>query len=164
MPADKPIYVTKPFLPPLEELTPYLEQIWESRILSNGGPLHQQFEEALCHHLGVAHLALVANCTLGLMVGLEALGITGEVITTPYSFVASAHSLRWNGITPVFVDIDPDTLTLDPGRIEAAITPHTSAIMPVHCYGIPCHVEAIETIAQRHSLQGVHDAAHAFGV
>ena len=164
MPADKPIYVTKPFLPPLEELTPYLEQIWESRILSNGGPFHQQFEEALGHHLGVAHLALVANCTLGLMVGLEALGITGEVITTPYSFVASAHSLRWNGITPVFVDIDPDTLTLDPGRIEAAITPHTSAIMPVHCYGIPCHVEAIETIAQRHSLQVVHDAAHAFGV
>jgi dTDP-4-amino-4,6-dideoxygalactose transaminase len=164
MPADKPIYVTKPFLPPLEELTAYLEQIWESRILTNGGPLQRQLEEALGDHLGVAHLSLVANCTLGLMVAMEALGIAGEVITTPYSFVASAHALLWAGMTPVFVDIDADTLAIDPRRIEAAITPQTSAIMPVHCYGIPCDVEAIEAIADRHSLRLIHDAAHAFGV
>ena len=160
----QPIYVTQPHLPPLEEFTPYLEKIWENKILTNSGPFHQQLEQALCDYLGVQHLALVTNGTLGLVTALQALRITGEVITTPYSFVATAHSLRWNGIKPVFVDIHPDTLNLDPARIEAAITPHTTAIMPVHCYGHPCDVAAIQRIADNYNLKVIYDAAHAFGV
>ena len=160
----KPIYVTQPSLPPLAEFMPYLEAIWDNKILTNGGPFHQQLEKALCDYLGVKHLALFSNGTLGLVTALQALRVTGEVITTPYSFVATAHSLLWNGIKPVFVDVDPSTLNLDPTRIEAAITPQTTAIMPVHCYGHPCNVDAIQKIADNYNLKVIYDAAHAFGV
>lgn len=162
--SEKPLYVTQPYLPPLEEFIPYLEKIWDNKILTNGGPFHQQLEKALCEYLGVEHIALFANGTIALVTALQALRITGEVITTPYSFVATAHSLLWNGIKPVFVDIDPKTLNLDPSKIEAAITPHTTAIMPVHCYGHPCDVEAIRRIADVYNLKVIYDAAHAFGV
>lgn len=162
--SDKPIYVTQPFLPPLEEFAPYLEQIWNSKVLTNGGPFHQQLEKALCEYLGVDNIALFSNGTLALVTALQSLRITGEVITTPYSFVATAHSLLWNGIKPVFVDIDPRTLNLDPRQIEAAITPQTTAIMPVHCYGHPCDVDAIQRIADNYNLRVIYDAAHAFGV
>ena len=158
------IYVTQPSLPPLEEFIPYLREIWDTKILTNGGPFHQKLELALCEYLGVEHIALFTNCTIGLITALQALRITGEVITTPYSFVATAHSLLWNGIKPVFVDIDPHTLNLDPSRIEAAITPQTTAIMPVHCYGHPCDVDAIQKIADNYNLKVIYDAAHAFGV
>ncbi len=163
-PKKSPIYVTQPFLPPLAEFLPYLEQIWASKWLTNCGPFHQQLEQALCDHLGVRHIALFANGTLALVTALQALRSTGEVITTPYSFVATSHALLWNGIKPVFVDIDPHTLNLDPTKIEAAITPHTTAIMPVHCYGHPCDVTAIEKIADNYNLKVIYDAAHAFGV
>ncbi|MGN4152721.1 dTDP-4-amino-4,6-dideoxy-D-glucose aminotransferase VioA [Burkholderia gladioli] len=162
--ADERLYVTQPHLAPLEEFLPYLEQIWDSKVLTNGGPFHQQLEKALCEYLGVKHLALFTNGTLALVTALQALRVSGEVITTPYSFVATAHSLLWNGIKPVFVDIDPHTLNLDPAKIEAAITPQTTAIMPVHCYGRPCDVEAIRRIADNYNLKVIYDAAHAFGV
>ncbi len=158
------IFVTQPYLPPLEEFIPYLRTIWTSKVLTNGGPFHQQLEDELCKHLGVEHLALFTNGTVALVTALQALRITGEVITTPYSFVATSHSLLWNGIKPVFVDIDPATLNLDPARIEAAITPQTTAIMPVHCYGHPCDVDAIQKIADNYNLKVIYDAAHAFGV
>lgn len=161
---SKPIYVTQPYLPPLEEFIPYLEQIWENKILTNGGPFHQQLEKALCEYLGVEHIALFTNGTIALVTALQALRITSEVITTPYSFVATSHSLLWNGIKPVFVDIDPNTLNLDPAKIEAAITPQTTAIMPVHCYGHPCDVDAIQKIADNYNIKVIYDAAHAFGV
>ena len=160
----KNIYVTKPFLPPLEEFIPYLEKIWANKILTNGGPFHQELEQALGEYLGVEHISLFTNGTIALVTALQALRITGEVITTPYSFVATSHSLLWNGIKPVFVDIDPDTLNLDPAKIEAAITPHTTAIMPVHCYGHPCDVAGIQKIADSYNLKVIYDAAHAFGV
>ncbi|MCW0397310.1 dTDP-4-amino-4,6-dideoxy-D-glucose transaminase [Xanthomonas sacchari] len=158
------IPVTSPLLPPLEAFVPYLEQIWRSRILTNGGDMHRALEKALAEYLGVNHLALLTNGTLALLTALQALRITGEVITTPYSFVATAHSLLWRGIKPVFVDIDPQTMNLDPLKIEAAITPHTTAIMPVHCYGTPCDTAAIERIADTYNLKVIYDAAHAFGV
>lgn len=161
---NKPTYVTQPFLAPLEEFIPYLEQIWSNKVLTNGGPFHQQLETALCDYLGVEHIALFTNGTLALVTALQALRITGEVITTPYSFVATSHSLLWNSIKPVFVDIDPHTLNLDPRKIEQAITPQTTAIMPVHCYGHPCDVEAIQKIADNYNLKVIYDAAHAFGV
>lgn len=162
--SSKQIFVTQPALPELSEFIPYLQEIWTNRILTNGGPFHQQLELALCEYLGVKHLSLFTNGTLALVTALQALRITGEVITTPYSFVATAHSLLWNGIKPVFVDIDPSTLNLDPRKIEAAITPQTTAIMPVHCYGHPCDVHAIQRIADRYGLKVIYDAAHAFGV
>ena len=161
---ELPIYVTRPELPPLEEFIPYLQQIWDSKWLTNNGPYHQQFEQALCEYLGVKHVALFTSGTVALITALQTFRITGEVITTPYSFVATAHSLLWNGIKPVFVDIDPRTLNLDPDKIEAAITPHTTAIMPVHCYGHPCDVDRIERIADNYGLKVIYDAAHAFGV
>lgn len=164
MEAEKKIYVTKASLPPLEEFIPYLEKIWESKWLTNAGPFHEQLEIALSKYLGVEHIALFTNGTIALITALQALRITGEVITTPYSFVATSHSLLWNGIKPVFVDIDPLTLNLDPNKIEAAITPHTTAIMPVHCYGHPCDVEQIQKIADTYGLKLIYDAAHAFGV
>lgn len=164
MAQKQPIYVTQPYLPPLEEFTPYLEQIWTNKILTNGGPFHQQLEQALCDYLGVKHVALFSNGTLALITALQALRVTGEVITTPYSFVATAHSLLWHGNKPVFVDVDPQTLNMDPAKIEAAITPQTTAIMPVHCYGNPCDVEAIQRIADNYNLRVIYDAAHAFGV
>ena len=159
-----PVYVSQPTLPPLEEFVPYLQQIWENKILTNGGPMHQELERELCEYLGVNHVSLFANGTLALITALQALQISGEVITTPYSFVATAHSLLWNGIKPVFVDIDPLTLNLNPEKIEAAITPQTTAIFPVHCYGRPCDVDAIQRIAELNNLRVVYDAAHAFGV
>jgi dTDP-4-amino-4,6-dideoxygalactose transaminase len=161
---EKPIFVTRPDLPPLEEFLPYLRRIWESKWLTNSGPFHQRLEKELCDYLGVKYLALLANGTIALVTALQALRITGEVITTPYTFVATAHSLLWNGIKPVFVDIEPNTLNLDPGKIEAAITPHTTAILPVHCYGNPCNVESIQRIADTYGLKVIYDAAHAFGV
>lgn len=164
MNSKKPIYVTQPSLPPLEEFIPYLQQIWENKTLTNGGPFHQQLERALCAYLGVEHIALFTNGTIALITALQALRIAGEVITTPYSFVATSHSLLWNGIKPVFVDIDPHTLNIDPAKIEAAITPQTTAIMPVHCYGNPCDVDAIRKIADNYNLKVIYDAAHAFGV
>ncbi len=160
----KPIFVTQPFLPPLEEFVPYLEAIWKSKVLTNGGQFHRQLEEELCDYLGVKYICLFTNATIALITALQALRITGEVITTPYSFVATSHSLIWNGIKPVFVDIDPHTLNIDPNKIEAAITPNTTAIVPVHCYGHPCDVEAIQKIADNYNLKVIYDAAHAFGV
>ena len=161
---EHPIYVTRPYLPPLEELIPDLQEIWNNRVLTNCGPFHRRLEKALCDYLGVEHLSLFANATIALITALQALRITGEVITTPYSFVATSHALLWNGIRPVFADIDPNTLNLDPGNIEAAITPHTTAIMPVHCYGHPCDTMAIQRIADNYNLRVIYDAAHAFGV
>ncbi|MCQ8231031.1 DegT/DnrJ/EryC1/StrS family aminotransferase [Pectobacterium carotovorum] len=158
------IYVTSPLLPPLEEFIPYLEKIWENKRLTNGGPLHEQLEEELAKYLGVKYISLFSNGTLALLTALQTLRITGEVITTPYSFVATSHSLLWNGLKPVFVDIDPLTCNLDPDKIEQAITSDTSAIMPVHCYGIPCDVERIQAIADNYGLKVIYDAAHAFGV
>jgi dTDP-4-amino-4,6-dideoxygalactose transaminase len=158
------IYVAQPSLPPLDEFLPYLQEIWQTKTLTNGGPFHQKLEAALSEYLGVKHIALFTNGTLALVTALQTLRITGEVITTPYSFVATAHSLLWNGIKPVFVDVDKDTLNLDPKRIEAAITPQTTAILPVHCYGQPCDVEAIGRIADTYGLKVIYDAAHAFGV
>ncbi len=158
------IFVTQPHLPPLEELLPYLEQIWSNKILTNNGPFHRQLEKELCEYLGVDHLALFTNGTIALVTALQALRISGEVITTPYSFVATSHSLLWNNIKPVFVDIDPTTCNLNPELIEAAITPQTSAILAVHCYGRPCQVEQIENIADIYGLKVIYDAAHAFGV
>jgi dTDP-4-amino-4,6-dideoxygalactose transaminase len=160
----QPIYVTQPFLPPLEEFIPYLQEIWDNKILTNGGPVHQQLERELCNYLNVKHISLFTNATIALVAALQALRITGEVITTPYSFVATAHSLLWNGIKPVFIDVDAKTLNLDPAKIEAAITPQTTAIMPVHCYGQPCDVDAIQKIADNYNLKVIYDAAHAFGV
>ena len=162
--STQPITVTQPHLPPLDDFLPYLEQIWSSKILTNGGPFHRQLEVALAAFLGVPYVCLFANATVALVTALQALRISGEVITTPYSFVATAHSLLWNGIKPVFVDIDPHTYNLDPDKIEAAITPQTTAIMPVHCYGRPCDTEAIQRIADNYNLKVIYDAAHAFGV
>lgn len=158
------IFVTSPLMPPLEEYIPYLEQIWQNKHLTNAGPFHQQLERELADYLGVEHLCLFNNGTIALLTALQALRITGEVITTPYSFVATSHSLLWNGLTPVFVDIDPVTCNLDPEQIERAITPQTSAILPVHCYGIPCNNDRIQQIADIYGLKVIYDAAHAFGV
>lgn len=161
---EKPIYVTQPALPPLEELIDYLKQIWDSKILTNNGPFHQQFEKELADYLGVKYISVFANGTLALVTALQALRITGEVITSPFSFVATTHSLWWNNIKPVFVDIEPEYFTLDPEKIEAAITPQTTAIMPVHVYGNPCKMDAIQKIADTYGLKVIYDAAHAFGV
>ncbi len=160
----KKINVTKPFLPPLEEFIPYLEEIWDSKILTNGGPFHQKLETALCEYLGVKHISLFSNGTLALVTALQALEITGEVITTPYSFVATSHALHWNGIKPVFIDIDPETLNLNPCNIKAAISEETEAILPVHVYGNPCDVTQIQAIADEYNLKVIYDAAHAFGI
>ena len=158
------VFVTSPLLPDLKEFTPYLEEIWRNKWLTNQGPFHEKLEAELCNYLGVKYLNLFSNATLALIVALEALRISGEVITTPYSFVATTHSLWWNNIKPVFVDIEPETFNIDPRRIEAAITPATTAIMPVHVYGNPCNVKEIERIADIYGLRVIYDAAHAFGV
>lgn len=158
------ISVTSPLLPPLEEFIPYLEQIWKNKRLTNNGPFHQELEQELARYLGVGHLSLFTNGTLALITALQALHVVGEVITTPYSFVATAHALVWNRLTPVFVDIDPQTFNIDPEKIEQAITAQTTAIMPLHCYGNSCDVEAIQRIADKHGLRVIYDAAHAFGV
>lgn len=162
--VSKPVYVTQPDLPALEDFLPLLQQIWNNRILTNGGPFHQQLEEELCKYLGVEFISLFTNGTIALVTALQSLRITGEVITTPFSFIATAHSLLWNGIKPVFVDIDSTTLNIDVARIESAITPQTTAILPVHCYGNACDVDAIQKIADVYNLKVIYDAAHAFGV
>jgi dTDP-4-amino-4,6-dideoxygalactose transaminase len=162
--SEKPVFVTQPAMPPLEEFTEYLKQIWDSRILTNNGPFHQQFERELAGYLGVKYISLFSNGTLALVTALQALRITGEVITTPFSFVATTHALWWNNIKPVFVDIEPDHFTIDPRKIEAAITPQTTALLPVHVYGNPCNIEEIQKIAGIHNLKVIYDAAHAFGV
>ena len=161
---EKIITVTSPLLPPLSEFIPYLEDIWKRKWLTNNGSYHETLEKALCEYLKVPYVSLFTNGTLPLMVALQALRITGEVITTPYSFVATTHSLWWNGIKPVFVDIDPVTCNIDPDKIEASITPKTTAIMPVHVYGIPCDTVRIQEIANKYGLKVIYDAAHAFGV
>lgn len=157
------IHVTKPFLPPLEEYTPFLEKIWSNKILTNNGELHQQLEEELCNYLDVEHISLFANGTLALITAIQALNLSGEVITTPFSFVATSHALWWNNIKPVFTDIDPKTFNLDPLRIESAITPNTTAILPVHVYGNACNIEDIENVSNRYGIKVLYDAAHTFG-
>ncbi len=160
----KTITVTSPLLPSLEEFMPYLRDIWDRKWLTNNGYYHKQLEAALAEYLKVPYVNLFTNGTLPLLTALQALRITGEVITTPFSFVATTHSLWWNGIKPVFVDIDPVTCNIDPDKIEAAITPHTTAIMPVHVYGNPCDIARIQDIADKYGLKIIYDAAHAFGV
>jgi len=159
-----PIFVTQPSLPPLEEFTELLKQIWDNKILTNNGPFHQQFEQKLADYLGVKYISVFTNGTLALMTALQTLRITGEVITTPFSFVATTHSLWWNNIKPVFADIESDYFNLDPEKVEAAITPQTTAIMPVHVYGNPCKLERLQQIADTYGLKLIYDAAHAFGV
>ncbi len=159
-----PITVTSPLLPDLEEFHQELQRIWDSKWITNNGSFHRKLESALCEYLGVPYVSLFTNGTLPLLTALQALKVTGEVITTPYSFVATTHSIWWNGCRPVFVDIDPKTGNIDPDKIEAAITPQTSAIMPVHVYGKPCDTKRIREIADRHGLKVIYDAAHAFGV
>ena len=164
MDNQKTITVTSPLLPDLEEFHGLLKEIWESKWITNNGSFHKQLEKELAAYLKVPYLSLFTNGTLPLITALQALRVNGEVITTPYSFVATTHSLWWNGIKPVFVDIDPATCNLDPTKIEAAITPRTTAIMPVHCYGKPCDTQAIQAIADKYGLKVIYDAAHAFGV
>lgn len=158
------ITVTSPLLPSLNDFMPYLQDIWNRKWLTNNGYYHQELESALAEYLKVPYVSLFTNGTLPLMCALQALRITGEVITTPYSFVATTHALWWNGIKPVFVDIDPITCNIDPNKIEAAITPKTTAIMPVHVYGRPCDTKRIQEIADKYGLKVIYDAAHAFGV
>lgn len=158
------ITVTSPLLPNLDAFHVLLKEIWESKWITNNGQFHQQLEQALCEYLKVPYISLFTNGTLPLLTALQALRITGEVITTPYSFVATTHAIWWNGCKPVFVDIDPSNCGMDPDRIEAAITPHTTAIMPVHCYGMPCDTDRIQAIADKYGLKVIYDAAHAFGV
>lgn len=161
---QRQITVTSPLLPSLDDFIPYLEDIWERKWLTNNGHYHKELEQALCDYLKVPYVSLFTNGTLPLMAALQALRITGEVITTPYSFVATTHSLWWNNIKTVFVDIDPATGNMDPDKIEAAITPKTTAIMPVHVYGKPCDTKRIQEIADKYGLKVIYDAAHAFGV
>ena len=161
---NKQITVTSPLLPSLEEFNTLLKEIWDSKWITNNGRFHKQLEKELADYLKVPYISLFTNGTLALITALQALRITGEVITTPYSFVATTHSLWWNGIKPVFVDVDPSNCGLDPNKIEAAITPKTTAIMPVHCYGKPCDTKAIQEIADKYGLKVIYDAAHAFGV
>jgi len=162
--TNKSIFVTQPSLPLIEEFQEYLKDIWESKWLTNNGKFHQELEQALCEYLGVRYISLFSNGTLALITALQELKITGEVITTPFSFVATTHSLWWNNIKPVFVDIEPATFNLDPHKIEAAITSKTTAIMPVHVYGNPCNVKRIKEIADTYGLKIIYDAAHTFGV
>lgn len=156
--------VTSPLLPDLSDFNDYLAQIWKNKWITNNGPLHIELEQRLCEYLKIPYISLFTNGTLPLVTALQALRITGEVITTPYSFVATTHALWWNNITPVFVDVDPKTGNIDPDKIEAAITPRTSAIMPVHVYGNPCDTRRIQEIADVYGLKVIYDAAHAFGV
>jgi dTDP-4-amino-4,6-dideoxygalactose transaminase len=163
-PFEKPVYVTRPFLPPLEAFCAGLREIWENRWLTNEGPIVRRFARQLSQYLETDNLCLFNNGTLALQIALQGMGISGEVITTPFTFVATTHALFWNKIRPVFVDIEPDYYTLDPEKVEAAITPWTTAILAVHVYGHPCQVEALAQIARRHHLRLIYDAAHAFGV
>ena len=163
-PFEKPVYVTRPFLPPLEEFCEGLREIWANAWLTNNGPLVQRYTRQLCHYFQTENICLFNNGTLALQIGLEGMGIGGEVITTPFSFVATTHALFWNKLRPVFVDIEPDYYTLDPEKVEAAITPWTTAILAVHVFGYPCRLHALADIARRRNLRLIYDAAHAFGV
>jgi dTDP-4-amino-4,6-dideoxygalactose transaminase len=163
-PLSNPVYVTQPSLPPLEDFVPLLAEIWSNKWLTNNGPFHQKFEKALADFLGVAHVSLFCNGMMALQTGLQSLRISGEVITTPFSFVATTHAIHWNSCTPVFCDIEPDTFTIDPEKVEALITPKTTAILPVHVYGNPCKLEPLQRIADTYGLKLFYDAAHAFGV
>ena len=162
--SEKQITVTSPLLPNLDEFNEMLKEIWASKWITNNGQFHKQLEKALCEYLKVPYISLFTNGTLPLLTALQALRITGEVITTPYSFVATTHSIWWNGCKPVFVDIEEETCGIDPDKIEAAITPKTTAIMPVHCYGKPVKTKQIQEIADKYGLKVIYDAAHAFGV
>lgn len=162
--SNKQITVTSPLLPDLSELNVLLKEVWDSKWITNNGQFHKRLEAALCEYLKVPFISLFTNGTLPLLTALQALRVTGEVITTPYSFVATTHSIWWNGCRPVFVDIEESTCGMDPDRIEAAITPHTTAIMPVSCYGKPCKMDEIQAIADKYGLKVIHDAAHAFGI
>ena len=164
MSNSKPIYVTSPSLPPLDDFIPYLRQIWENKWLTNNGAFHQQFEAALAEYLGVKYVSLFTNGMIALQVGMQALRITGEVITTPFTFVATTHAIHWNSCKPVFCDIEQETYTMDPVKVEALITPQTTALMPVHVYGNPCHDEKLREIADTYGLKLFYDAAHVFGV
>ena len=161
---NKQITVTSPLLPDLGDFNELLKDIWNRKWITNNGYYHKELEKALCEYLKVPFVSLFTNGTLPLITALQAMHISGEVITTPFSFVATTHSIWWNGIRPVFVDIEPGTCNLDPNKIEAAITPRTTAIMPVHCYGKPCDTEKIQAIADKYGLKVIYDAAHAFGV
>lgn len=161
---EEQITVTSPLLPDLDEYNELLKDIWQRKWITNNGEYHHRLEAALCEYLKVPYISLFTNGTLPLITALQALRISGEVITTPFSFVATTHSIWWNGLKPVFVDIDPSNCGLDPDKIEAAITPRTTAIMPVHCYGKPCDTKAIQEIADKYGLKVIYDAAHAFGV
>jgi dTDP-4-amino-4,6-dideoxygalactose transaminase len=163
-PFEKPIYVTRPFLPPLEKFCSGLGEIWDNKWLTNNGPILQRFTQELCNRFESNNVCLFNNGTLALQIALQGMEISGEVITTPFTFVATTHALFWNKIRPVFVDIEPDYYTLDPEKVEAAITPWTTAILAVHVYGHPCKLEALAEIARRHNLKLIYDAAHAFGV
>ena len=162
--SQEKILVTQPFLPPLEEVTAFMEDIWQSRWLTNAGKFHKIFEEELASFLGVPFISLFANGTLALFTALQALRVTGEVITTPYSFAATTHSLWWNNIQPVFVDIEPEFCNIDPDKVESAITMKTTGILPVHVYGNPCNVTRLQEISDVYGLHLIYDAAHAFGV
>lgn len=164
MTPPKQITVTSPLLPDLDEFNEFLRQIWGSKWITNNGSFHQKLESALCDYLKVPYISLFTNGTMPLITALQALRITGEVITTPYSFVATTHAIWWNGAKPVFVDVDPRTGNIDADKIEAAITPKTTAIMPVHVYGQPCDTKRIQEIADKYGLKVIYDAAHAFGV
>ncbi|HZM05600.1 MAG TPA: DegT/DnrJ/EryC1/StrS family aminotransferase [Candidatus Saccharimonadales bacterium] len=163
-PFEKPIYVTRPFLPPLADFTQGLQEIWSSEWLTNNGPVLQRFQKELCDYFNTSNVCLFNNGTLALQIALQGLQVSGEVITTPFTFVATTHALYWNKIRPVFVDIEPGHYTLDPARVEEAITPWTSAILAVHVYGYPCRLRELAEIARRHKLLLLYDAAHAFGV
>ena len=163
-PFEEPIYVTRPFLPPLEEFCEGLKEIWESRWLTNNGPVLKSFTRELSDYFETDNVCLFNNGTLALQIGLQGMGISGEVITTPFTFVATTHALFWNKIRPIFVDIEPDYYTLDPRKVEAAITPWTTAILAVHVFGHPCDLETLAEVARRHNLRLIYDAAHAFGV
>jgi len=163
-PFKKPIYVTRPFLPPLEEFCQGLEEIWETRWLTNNGPILRRFTQKLCDFFETDNICLFNNGTLALQIALQGMGISGEVITTPFTFVATINTLFWNKIKPVFVDIEPEFYTIDPEKVEAAITPRTTAILAVHVYGYPCKLNVLANIARRHNIKLIYDAAHAFGV
>jgi len=163
-PFSKPVYVTQPFLPNLEEFCDGLREIWDNKWLTNNGPVLQRYTQRIIEYFNTDNVCLFNNGTLALQIGLQGMGITGEVITTPFTFVATTHALYWNKIRPVFVDIEPDYYTLDPKKVEAAITPWTTAILAVHVYGHPCQLDTLADIARRHNLKLIYDAAHAFGV
>jgi dTDP-4-amino-4,6-dideoxygalactose transaminase len=164
IPFDKPIFVTKPFLPPLEEYSQGLREIWDTGLLTNNGPILKRFSNDLSTFFNTDNVCLFNNGTLALQIALQGMGISGEVITTPFSFIATTHALFWNKIRPVFVDIEPDYYTIDPDKVEAAITPSTTAILAVHVYGHPCRLDVLADIARRNNIKLLYDAAHAFGI